>query len=76
MKKTVIEAIRGCMETRSISQQKLAEKAGMKSAQEIQSLFRAKNGMRTDKLIDILEAMGYELVIRDKVNDEEVVVEK
>ena len=48
----------------------------MKTAQEIQSLLRAKNGIRSDKLIDLLDAMGYDLVIRDRVNDTEVVLGK
>lgn len=76
MKKTVNEAIKTCMSERNISQQKLAEKAGMKKAQEIQSILRAKKGMRADTLIGLFEAMGYELVIRDKVNDSEIVLER
>ena len=76
MKKTVQEAIKGCMEERAITQQKLAEKANMKTAQEIHSLLRAKNGIRSHKLRDLLDAMGYDLVIRDRVNDTEVVLGK
>lgn len=74
IEKEVPEAIRDCMKEKGVSQAKLAEKIGAKSPQVVQSLLYAKNGMRSDKLIELLTAMGYELVIRDKVNDQEIIL--
>lgn len=49
------------------SQQKLAEEAGFKGQSNITSYINNnKNAMRVDKLVRMMNAMGFEVVVRDK----------
>lgn len=74
VEKEVSVAVKDLMAELGVSQAKLAEKIGANSPQTVQSLLYAKNGMRSDKLIAIMDALGYDVVIRSRINDSEVVL--
>ena len=62
------EIIRAAMKARDISQQKLANLvAGEEGAPQtgVSEALRRKNGMRIDKFASFLNAMNYEIVVRD-----------
>ena len=62
------DVIREAMNARGWSQAKLAEEAGFKGQTNVSGLLNNnKNGIRVDKLYRVLNAMGYEIVIRDKM---------
>lgn len=62
------QAIREVMKLRGWSQQKLAEEAGFKSQSNITGLLNSNiKGIRMDNLLRIFDAMGCEIVIRDKM---------
>lgn len=64
------EIVRAIMQTRGWSQQKLAEEAGFKSQSNVTGLLnRGNKGMRTDQLFRLLDALGCELVVRDKMDN-------
>lgn len=49
------------------SQERLAKEAGFEGQSNITGLLNnSKSGMRVEKLYRVLNAMGYELVVRDK----------
>lgn len=58
-----------------LSQKKLATKIGLKTQQGVFNMLNAKQGMRIDNFIKIMDVLGYEVVVRNKVNDEIIVVE-
>ena len=58
-----------------LSQKKLATKIGLKTQQGVFNMLNAKQGMRIDNFIKIMDVLGYEVVVRNKVNDEVIVVE-
>ena len=74
MKKTAVKAAREIMEALGISQKKLAVKMGLKSQQAAASMLYAKNGMRVDNFIKMMDVLGYEVVIRNRVSDEEITI--
>ena len=64
------QAIRDIMKLRGWSQQKLADECGFKHQTNIASLLSESpntKGMRVDNLYRLLDAMGCEIVIRDKM---------
>lgn len=62
------DIVREVMSMRNWSQAKLAEEAGFKSQSNITGLLNNnKNGIRIDNLVRMLNAMGYEVVVRDKM---------
>lgn len=62
------EIIRELMVMRDWSQKKLAEKAGLPSQSNITGLLNQnKNGIRLDKLIPIINALGCTIVVRDEM---------
>lgn len=62
------DVIRKVMTMRGWSQPKLAAEAGFKSQSNITGLLNNnKNGIRMDNLFKILDAMGCEIVVRDKM---------
>lgn len=72
----IVEAIKACMDRRGMNQAKVAEKMGMKRPQVLANQLSRKNGMRTDKFIEIANAIGYDVVLRDRISGEGIVVEK
>ncbi len=62
------EIIRDIMAMRGWSQSKLASEAGFKSQSNITGLLNNnQNGIRIDNLFRMLDAMGCEIVVRDKM---------
>ena len=72
MKKTALQAANEIRESIGISQKKLAEKMELKSQQAVFNMLNAKNGMRVDNFVKMMEIMGYDVVVRNKVTDEEI----
>lgn len=62
------DIVRAVMSLRKWSQADLAREAGFKSQSNITGLLNNnKNGIRIDNLVKMLNAMGCEVVIRDKM---------
>lgn len=62
------EVVREVMSIRGWSQSKLAEEAGFKSQSNITGLLNNNTkGIRIDNLVKLFEAMGCEIVVRDKM---------
>lgn len=62
------QVIRELMSIRGWSQQKLAEESGFKSYSNIGGLLNhSSKGIRVDNVVRLVEAMGCELVVRDKM---------
>lgn len=58
-----------------VSQKKLAEKMGLKTQQAVFNMLNAKNGMRVDNFVRMMNVLGYDVVVRNKVTDEETLVD-
>ena len=74
MKKTAMGIIKEIWSASGVSQKKLADKMGLKSQQAVFNMMNAKNGMRVDNFVKMLGLLGYDVVIRDRVTDEETVL--
>ena len=62
------QVVREVMAMRGWSQAKLAEEAGFKSQSNITGLLNNnQNGIRMDNLYKMLNAMGCEIIVRDKM---------
>jgi transcriptional regulator with XRE-family HTH domain len=62
------DVVRELMALRGWSQSKLASEAGFKSQSNITGLLNNnQNGIRIDNLFRMLDAMGCEIVVRDKM---------
>ena len=72
MQKTATQAAIDIWKDSGLSQKKLAEKMELKSQQAAFNMLNAKNGMRADNFVKMMNILGYEVVIRNKVNDEEI----
>ena len=72
MKKTALQAANEIRESIGISQKKLAEKMELKSQQAVFNMLNAKNGMRVDNFVKMMEVMGYDVIARNRVTDEEI----
>lgn len=59
---------------RHLTQAELAEMAGFKNQSNIAMILRTENSMRIDKLQNMLDALNCELVVRDKITGEEIVI--
>ena len=61
------DIIRAAMKARGISQKELAEKVEGEGAAPsyVSETLRRKNGMRIDKFAKFLDAMEYEIIVRD-----------
>lgn len=70
-----VEIARKVLEEVGISQKKLATKIGVKSQQAVFNMFNAKQGMRVDNFIKIMNALGYDVQVRNRVTDETITVE-
>lgn len=74
MKKTAGVIAAAALAAAGISQKKLAEKMGLKSQQALFNMLKAKHGMRVDNFVKIMNTLGYDVVVRNKVTDEEQVL--
>jgi len=71
-RKTAAKAVTDVMTSVGISQKKLADKMGLKAQQAVFNMLNAKNGMRVDNFIKALDVLGYDVIIRNRVTDEEM----
>ena len=71
------DVVRKAMAMRKWSQPTLAAESGFKSQSNITGLLNNnKNGIRMDNLFRMLDAMGFEIVIRDTMgSDKEFVID-
>lgn len=74
MKMTASEIAKEIMKASGVSQKKLADKMGLKAQQAVFNLLNAKNGMRTDSFVKMMNALGYDVIVRNQVNDTEMQV--
>lgn len=72
MTKTAGQIARDVLDATGISQKKLAEKMGLKTQQAVFNLLKAKNGMRVDNFVKMMNLLGYDVVVRNRVTDEEI----
>lgn len=63
--------IKDILKVRGWNQDKLAEEAGFKSRSNITGLLNRYASMRVDSLVQMAEAMGCEVVIRDKMGSKQ-----
>jgi hypothetical protein len=68
------EVVRAAMKEAGISQANLAEKCGYKTQSGIGNAPGRENGMRVDLFIKMMNAMGYDVVVR-RGKEEMVVTE-
>ena len=59
--------VREVMKLRGWSQQKLADELGFKRQTNVSGLLNNSNSMRVDNLFKLLDVMGCEIIIRDKM---------
>lgn len=71
MGKTAVQFAKEALAQSGISQKKLADKMGLKAQQAVFNMLNTKNGMRTDNFVKMMCALGYDVVVRDKVTDKE-----
>ena len=74
MKKTAGQIAKDVLAASGISQKKLADKMGLKAQQAVFNLLNAKNGMRTDNFVKMMNILGYDVIVRDRVTDKETLV--
>lgn len=65
------EAIRMAMKKRKMTLQKLADAVGYNGTGSVGMALRRENGIRTDTLVKLLNAMNYSVVIKDNESGEE-----
>ena len=61
------QAVREIMALRGWSQMKLAEECGMKGQTNVTGILNRGASMRVDVLMRMVQAMGFEIVLRDKM---------
>ena len=62
------DVVRKVMKLRGWSQPMLAKEAGFKSQSNITGLLNNnQNGIRMDNLFKMLDAMGFQIIVRDKM---------
>lgn len=68
------EVVREAMKADGLSQKKLAERCGKGTQSFVGNALLNENGMRVDKFIELMNAMGYDVIVRR--NKTEMVVTK
>ena len=61
------DIVKEIMRIRGWSQSKLADEAGFKSQSNVTGILNRHASMRADNLVQMVEAMGCEVIIRDKM---------
>ena len=71
------DVVRKAMKMRGWSQPTLAKEAGFKSQSNITGLLNNnQNGIRMDNLFRMLDAMGFQIIVRDKMgSNQEFVID-
>ena len=62
------DIVKDIISFRGMSQAKLADKAGFKSQSNINGILNRHSSMRVETLVQLVEAMDCELVVRDKTD--------
>ena len=70
------EAIREAMKVCGWSQAKLAEECGMKRQSNVNGVLNRGSSLRVDIMLQMVNAMGFELVLRDKRGKNEYVLDR
>lgn len=70
------EAIREAMKVCEWSQARLADECGMKGQTNVTGVLNRGSSMRVDILLQMANAMGFELVLRDKRGKSEFVIDR
>ena len=65
------DVIKDIMSIRRWSQAKLAEEAGFKSQSNITGILNRHSTMKVDNLVQLVEAMGCEVIVRDKMGSKQ-----
>jgi antitoxin component HigA of HigAB toxin-antitoxin module len=69
------DIVRQGMETLGVSQKQLATKIGLKTQQSVFNILNAKQGMRIDNFIKMMNVLGYDVMVKNRVTDETITVE-
>ena len=69
------DIVRHVLEDIGMSQKKLATKIGIKTQQSVFNMLSAKQGMRIDNFIKIMNVLGYDVMVKNRVTDETIIVE-
>ncbi|MBQ2012801.1 MAG: helix-turn-helix transcriptional regulator [Bacteroidaceae bacterium] len=72
--KTAGEALRDARVKAKVTYKKVAEKSGMNNYQYVQKVMNPKYNARTNTFVAIANALGYDVIMRDRVTDEEVLI--
>jgi len=59
------EILREAMKARGINQTMLAEMAGLKRQSNVSEMLRSST-MRVDNLVKLLDAMGFDVIVKDR----------
>lgn len=66
--------VKACITNRGWSQSKLADKAGFKSQSNVTGILNRGDTMKLNNFVQMLNAMGYEVVVRDTFGKDEFIV--
>ena len=69
------DIVRQVMDSVGMSQMKMAKKIGLKTQQSVFNILNAKQGMRIDNFVKMMNVLGYDVVVKNRVTDEEIPVE-
>lgn len=65
------DVVKEIMSLRRWSQNKLAEEAGFKSQSNVTGILNRHSTMKVDSLVQMVEAMGCEVIVRDKMGSKQ-----
>lgn len=74
--KTAAQAIDDIRIELGLTQKHLADKIGANSPQVVQNMLYRNKDMRTSSLIRFANALGYDLVLKNRVTDKEILLVK
>lgn len=60
------DVVKDIMKYAGYSQSELAEKAGYASQSNVTGILNRSSSMRVDSLVQMVEAMGFEVIVRNK----------
>ena len=69
------DIVRQVLDSVGMSQKKLATKIGLKTQQSVFNILNAKQGMRIDNFVKIMNVLGYDVIVKNRVTDETIMVE-
>ena len=70
----IVEAINECLRFRGMNKSKLSEKMGMARPQVLNNQLSRGSGMRLETVLAIVNALGYDVVLKDRISGAEVMV--